>query len=66
MLKERRGIRLSLPLLYAAFALYLIESFLSGRFAPQPETIRNEEDQVGKFAGVSVRVGQDAEPAPAH
>ncbi|MDP6116455.1 MAG: BatA domain-containing protein [Planctomycetota bacterium] len=66
LLKERRGIRLSLPLLYAAFALYLIESFLSGRFAPQPETIRNEEDQVGKFAGVSVRVGQDAEPAPAH
>lgn len=66
LLKERRGVRFSLPLLYAAFALYLIESFLSGRFAPQPETIRNEEDQVGRFAGVSVRVSQETAPIVAN
>jgi hypothetical protein len=53
--RERTGIRLSIPLLYAAFAVYLIESFLSGRFAPRPAETEKEESRVARLADVSVR-----------
>ena len=57
--KERSGVRLSLPFLYLAFALYLIESFLSGKFAPRQRDIRREEDRVADAAGTSVRVQEE-------
>lgn len=54
--RERTGIRLSLSLLYAAFALYLVESFLSGRFAPQARETQEQEGRLAQAADVSVRL----------
>ncbi|MBI2194804.1 MAG: VWA domain-containing protein [Planctomycetes bacterium] len=53
---RKHGTLLSLPFLYAALALYLLESFLAGRFAPQPESVREEENSVSKVAKVSMRL----------
>jgi len=54
--RERSGIRLSLSLLYAAFALYLVESFLSGRFAPRARETQEQEGRLAQAADVSVRL----------
>jgi len=63
--RERSGIRLSLSLLYAAFALYLIESFLSGRFAPRAREMQEQEGRLAQAADVSVRVEETpAGPPP--